>query len=36
MPKLAVNMEDEAKKAVSKRTDVQEDVLATLRRIGKL
>lgn len=36
MPKLAVNMEDEAKKAVSRRTDVQEDVLATLRRIGKL
>lgn len=36
MQKLAVNLEDEARKAVSKRTDVQEDVLATLRRIGKL
>ena len=36
MQKLAVNLEDEAKKAVSKRTDVHEDVLATLRRIGKL
>lgn len=36
LPKLEVNLEAEAKKVVSSRGDGKEDVLATLRRIGKL
>ncbi len=36
LPRLEVSLEDEAKKAVKARSDVKEDVLATLRRLGKL
>lgn len=36
LPKLEVNLEDEAKKVVKERGDIEGDVLATLRRIGKL
>ena len=36
LPKLEVNLEAEAKKVAKGRDDVNDDVLATLRRLGKL
>ncbi len=36
LPKLNVNLEKEASRAISKKGQAQEDILATLKRLGKI